>query len=154
MRVEALKIEHRNPNLAHWPEGVLHTITEHRLQRGVDDRLNRFPPVEEFDFYNAQYLAAPEVEGADPKLIPIKIEVVLIEVSQEVENRCGANLEFWRTAERRILVAGEVDAANPPDVVKCLRLETLARYNPEEDEFETKTYFSHTPLVFDGLPTE
>jgi len=114
------------------------------------DRLNRFPPVEEFDFYNAQYLAAPEVEGADPKLIPIKIEVVLIEVSQEVENRCGANLEFWRTAERRILVAGEVDAANPPDVVKCLRLETLARYNPEEDEFEAKTYFSHSPNAEDG----
>lgn len=27
------------------------------------DRLNRFPPVDEFDSYNAQYLAPPPLEG-------------------------------------------------------------------------------------------
>ena len=30
----------------------------------------------------------------------------------------------------------EAAEANPPVVVSCLRLETLAKYNPEEDEFE------------------
>jgi putative ATP-dependent endonuclease of OLD family len=114
------------------------------------DRLNRFPPVEEFDFYNAQYLAAPEIDGAAPQPVPIRIEVVLVELTKEVENRCGANLEFWHTAERRILGTGEVDAANPPAVIRCLRLETLARYNAEEDEFEAQTYFSHGPHAEEG----
>ena len=114
------------------------------------DRLNRFPPVEEFDFYNAQYLTAPEVEGVERQPISIRIEVVLIDLSQEVENRCGANLEFWNTDEQRVLSFGEAEATNPPNVVPCLRLETLACYNAEEDEFEADTYFSHSPQAEDG----
>jgi putative ATP-dependent endonuclease of OLD family len=121
------------------------------------DRLSRFPPVDEFDFHNAQYLAVPKVEvnsgesdgGATestaPIPIPIRIEVVLVELSAEVENRCGANLEFWKPAQRQLVTQGEVDQANPPDVLSCLRLETLGYYNTEEDEFEAQTYFSHSP---------
>lgn len=109
------------------------------------DRANRFLPVEEFDFHNAQYILTPKAEGEEAELIPIRIEAVLIDLDKEVENRCGANLEFWKLSEQRVLIEGEVDAANPPDVVSCLRLETVARYDAEEDEFEAQTYFSHSP---------
>lgn len=109
------------------------------------DRISRFPPVEEFDFHNANYLQAPTVEGAEPTPVPIRIAVVLTDISAEVENRCGQHLEFWHTIERRILGSGEAAQANPPLVVSCLRLETLARYNLEEDEFEAQTYFTHSP---------
>ena len=121
------------------------------------DRLSRFPPVDEFDFHNAQYLAAPKIEvnaeAADggtsetavPTPIPIRIEVVLVELSPEVQNRCGTNLEFWKPAQRQLLGPGEVDQANPPDVLSCLRLETLASYDPAEDEFQAQTYYSHSP---------
>lgn len=109
------------------------------------DRISRFPPVEEFDFYNAQYLLASGVEGEEPIAIQIRVEVVLTNISAEVENRCGQHLEFWNTVEKRILQEGEVDQANPPLVVSCLRLETLGVYNPEEDEFEAQTYYSHSP---------
>jgi putative ATP-dependent endonuclease of OLD family len=54
-------------------------------------------------------------------------------------------LEFWSTVENRLLNEGEVDQANPPTVVTCLRLETRADYNPVEDEFEAQTYYSHSP---------
>ena len=47
--------------------------------------------------------------------------------------------------EKRVLTAGEVAAANPPDVVPCLRIETTGLYDLEEDEFVAKTYFSHSP---------
>lgn len=30
------------------------------------DRISKFPPVEEFDFHNAHYLAPPAVEGDEP----------------------------------------------------------------------------------------
>jgi putative ATP-dependent endonuclease of OLD family len=109
------------------------------------DRISRFPPVEEFDFHNANYLQPPLVEGEDPTPVPIQVEVVLIDINEEVENRCGQHLEFWHSNERRVLGPGEAAAANPPLVVSCLRLETRAKYNPDEDEFEAQTYYSHSP---------
>lgn len=109
------------------------------------DRISRFPPVEEFDFHNAQYLIASEVEGEEPTIIPIRIEAILTDINPEVENRCGQHLEFWNTVEKRLLKEGEVDQANLPLVVSCLRLETRAVYNPEEDEFEAQTFYSRSP---------
>lgn len=114
------------------------------------DRISRFPPVEEFDFHNAAYLKAAEDEGGEPTPVPIRIEVVLIDLSPEVENRCGQHLEFWHTTERRLLQPGEAQAANPPAVVACLRLETHGAYNPAEDEFEAQTYYSHSPTADPG----
>jgi putative ATP-dependent endonuclease of OLD family len=114
------------------------------------DRVSRFPPVEEFDFHNAKYLQPPAVEGGEPTLVPIRIEVVLIDIDEEVENRCGQHLEFWHSDERRVLGVGEAEVANPPAVVSCLRLETIAQYNPEEDEFEAQTFYSHSPTSEPG----
>ena len=109
------------------------------------DRISRFPPVEEFDFHNAQYIVASDVDNEEPTAVPIRIEVVLTDINSEVENRCGQHIEFWNTVEKRLLSEGEVDQAIPPLVVSCLRLETLAVYNPEEDEFEAQTYYSRSP---------
>lgn len=109
------------------------------------DRISRFPPVEEFDFHNAVYLTPGAVEGEEPKTVTIHIEVVLTDINAEVENRCGQHLEFWNTVEKRLLNEGEVDQAIPPLVVTCLRLETQAVYNLEEDEFEAQTYYSRSP---------
>ncbi len=110
------------------------------------DRLSRFPPVEEFDFYNAEYLAP------DGKPLPARVEVVVVDLSQEIELACRTHLEFWHKAERRVLEQGEVDTAVPPLVVPCLRLESVASYNPEEDEFEADTFFAHGTSRYDGAP--
>jgi putative ATP-dependent endonuclease of OLD family len=109
------------------------------------DRLNRFPPIDEFDFYNAKYMAPSAEEGVERQPIPLRVEAVLIDLSAEIDAKCGGNTEFWHLAEKRLLGAGEAEAANPPDVVPCLRLETIGKYDPAEDEFEAKTFFSHSP---------
>ncbi len=114
------------------------------------DRISRFPPIEEFDFYNAQYITESDVDGEEFETVPIRVEVILTDLSEEVENRCGQHLEFWNTEEKCLLVAGEVEEANPTKVVSCLRLETLGIYNPEEDEFEAQTYYSHSPTAEPG----
>lgn len=101
------------------------------------------PPIDEFDFYNAQYLAAPPQAGVDPESILLLVEVVLRELSAEIDAKCGGNTEFWHLEEKRLLEAGEAQAANPPHVVPCLRLETIGKYDLGEDEFEAKTFFSH-----------
>lgn len=114
------------------------------------DRLNRFPPIDEFDFYNSRYLMPAPQEGEPPVLTKLRIEVVLIEPSAEVLIKCGGHLEFWHVAEQRLLGEGEAALANPPVSVPCLRLETVGEYDPEEDEFLAKTYFSRSPDEEEG----
>jgi len=100
---------------------------------------------DQFDFYNATYMIPPVAEGGAPQPVSLRVEAVLIELSGEIDHKCGGNVEFWHLTEQRILGPGEVAAANPPNVVPCLRIETLGKYDPDEDEFVAKTYFSHSP---------
>jgi putative ATP-dependent endonuclease of OLD family len=114
------------------------------------DRLNRYPPIEEFDFYNGQYLKPAEKEGEEPSPIPLRVEVILTELSSEVEKRCSSHLEFWHIAEKRVLSQGEVGTATPGTAIPCLRLETVGKYDPEEDEFTADTFYTHSPSAADG----
>jgi putative ATP-dependent endonuclease of the OLD family len=112
------------------------------------DRLSRFPPVEEFDFYNAVYLAE------DGDRVQIEVEATLISLSQEVANKCAAHSQHWHTDQRRVLEEGEVDLVDQPCVCECLRLKAIALYDPEEDEFEAHTVFVDGPTKPDGQPFE
>jgi putative ATP-dependent endonuclease of OLD family len=102
------------------------------------DRQSRFPPVEEFDFYNAGYL---DEKG---EIVPIKIEVILTNVTPTVEKACFTQLDRWHVKERRFLGVGEIAAVDGKDFVWCLRLLTVARYDKEEDEFEARTFYAKT----------
>jgi putative ATP-dependent endonuclease of the OLD family len=114
------------------------------------DRLSRTPAIDEFDFHNAQYWTPPEKEGEKGTAIPLCVEVVLTDPSATVLAKCGGHLEFWHTKEHRLLKEGEADLVKPPLSVPCLRLETIGRYDEEEDEFEAKTYFAHSPDTAEG----
>ena len=100
------------------------------------DRQNRFPVVDEFDFYNAAYLD----ENDEP--IEIRVEVLLTDVTPTIKRACGNYLERWDPVERRTLTRGEIDEVDGVGRVWCLRLLTIARYNEEEDEFEAATYYA------------
>lgn len=112
------------------------------------DRLARTPPVEEFDFYNARYLDA---DGQTQ--IPIRIEVLLTELTEEIARRCFANLEHWHKGERRLLGSGEIDQVDSAHVERCLRLTTIAKYDPEEDQFVARTIYSSEEEVAEEEPT-
>lgn len=99
------------------------------------DRQARFPVVDEYDFYNAKYLDEKE----EP--IPIRIEVLLTDVTPNIEKACANYLERWHVKERRIFGKGEIEEVDGVDRVWCLRILTLARYNKEEDEFEAATHY-------------
>jgi putative ATP-dependent endonuclease of OLD family len=103
------------------------------------DRLYKTPPVEEFDFRNARYLTE---DGTTP--VPIRIEVVLTNLTEDVTRQCANNLECWYKTERRLLAAGEIDAVDKDAVEFCLRLITLATYDPEEDQFSARTVYGHS----------
>lgn len=106
------------------------------------DRQARFPVAEEFDFYNAAYL------GATDEPIPIRIEVLLTELTPAVEKACSNHLERWDSIKRRVLERGEIKKVDTEGHEWCLRLLTIARYNKEEDEFEAATGQSRTRTHF------
>ena len=108
------------------------------------DRLYKHPPIQEYDFYNRSYL---EADRETPK--PLRIEVILINLSDEIRSKCASHLEFWHREERRLLNMDEADLVDDDKVEPCLRLETIGIYNPEEDEFEAQTFFSHSPTEAD-----
>ncbi|WP_321855487.1 ATP-dependent nuclease [Paraburkholderia tropica] len=100
------------------------------------DRLSRTPPVEEFDFRNAGYL---NEDGETP--VPIRIEAVLTDLTDDIKKLCAANLEFWHKADKHLLGEGEIGDADDPNVELCLRLITVAQYDIEEDQFFAKTIY-------------
>ena len=110
------------------------------------ERLNRFPGIEEFDFYNSEYL------DAEKNAIKFTIEILLTKLSDEVIRRCGSHLEFWHTEEKRLIGTGEIDLIDS-NGEQCLRLIAIGLYNKEEDEFEAGTYFVHSPDAEEGKLT-
>lgn len=100
------------------------------------DRQARFPVVEEYDFYNAAYLN----EHEEP--IPIRIEILLVGVTQTVQRACFNHLERWDPKTRTVLGQGDLANVDGEGRVWCLRLLTIARYNKEDDEFEAFTYYA------------
>ena len=159
MRVRRLTIEHfRGINHAelHFDDHALliggNNVGKSTVCEALDfvlgpDRLRKLPPVEEFDFYNGEYFA-PE----DEPPIRARVEALLTDLTPEVTRICASHLEFWHIGERRLLGEGEVDRSIPSEVVPCLRLETVAVYNREEDEFEADTYFGHGTTNQDDSP--
>jgi putative ATP-dependent endonuclease of the OLD family len=115
------------------------------------DRLKRFPPVEEFDFYNSEYLD----KSVDPP-VPIRIEVeaVLNNLPEELANRCVERLERWHSKEKRLLGEGEIAKADDPYVSECLRIKTICEYEVDGDKFSGKSYFCHGPVKSGGELTE
>jgi putative ATP-dependent endonuclease of OLD family len=109
------------------------------------DRLFKFPPVEEFDFYNAKYLAE-DLKTA----LPIEIEATLIALSEEVLNKCAPYVQHWYLDEKRLLGTGEADFVDHDRVCECLRLKAIAFYDPEDDEFKARTVFVDGPTKADG----
>lgn len=132
------------------------------------DRLNRTPPIDEHDFYQGRYLAmatpdfaiqgqddAPEgievepVEGepkdeANDEAPRIEIEVTVTDLAEEQKARFGDYLEFWDTTTDAIYDQPNPAGVDPAHVAEALRVTFHGWYDPEEDDFEGRTYFSRS----------
>jgi putative ATP-dependent endonuclease of OLD family len=132
------------------------------------DRLNRTPPIDEHDFYQGLYLAdttpdtppegegvAPEggdgepVEGepenaADDEAPRIEIEVSVTDLSEEQKARFGDYLEFWDSTTDAFYDQPDPAGVDPAHIAEALRVTFHGWYDPEEDDFEGRTYFSRS----------
>ena len=105
------------------------------------DRLSRANAINEHDFHGRAYL------DEDDEPVKIELEVVLTDLSTELETKFRAHREYWDAKEQKLLD----ETAEPEDlegehVRAALRIIFEGAYDKEEDEFTAETYFASPPL--------
>ena len=108
------------------------------------DRLSRSSPINEHDFYQRKYISL------DDTPIAIELEVVLTDLTADLDIKFRAHREYWNT-ETNVLLD---EKAEPEDVeldniIAALRIKFEGLYDVEEDEFTAITYFA-SPLPEDS----
>lgn len=127
------------------------------------DRLNRFPPIDEHDFFLGEYLFseknessqegeennAPvtemiesgEEESEEDENPEIKINVTIVDLSEEQKRRFSDNIEFWNTGDKQIY-DGNITGVDCNHNQEALRVTFFGYYDKEDDDFRGETYFT------------
>jgi len=124
------------------------------------DRLFRTPPVNEHDFFQGKYLIekteekgesgksgpSGENEQDDSKFetIPISIEVTIIDLNIEQKARFGDYIEFWDKESNKFYDEPDPSGVDSDNINEAIRVSFIGNYNPDEDDFEGKTYFTRS----------
>ena len=114
------------------------------------ERLFRRPIVDEHDFYCGQYL---NVDGVP---VEIRIEAILIDISEEATRRFGNHLRRWNDQNCTFIdeTEGGLEQADAPVAVWALPLVFVGRYDRDEDDFIGNTFFDHPTKEIDALDEE
>ena len=104
------------------------------------DRLSRSNPINEHDFYQRRYI------GADSSPIAIELEVVLTDLTADLETKFRAHREYWNAEANTLLDENsEPEDTELDHVIPALRIKFEGLYDTEEDEFTAETYFASPP---------
>jgi len=110
------------------------------------DRLSRSNPVNEHDFYQRRYISS------DNTPIAIELEVVLTDLTADLETRFRAHREYWNTETNSLLDENaEPEDTEPDSVIPAIRIKFEGLYDKEEDEFTAKTFFASPPPEDDEI---
>ncbi len=114
------------------------------------ERLFRRPVIDEHDFYCGRYL------DSDGNPVEVRIEAVLVELSEEAQRRFGRHLRRWDDQAGAFIDAegAGLAAADQPGVIWALPLLFVGRYDREEDDFIGNTFFDHPAAEVDVLDDE
>ena len=138
------------------------------------DRLNRQPPIDEHDFFEGKYIAknadavgdefadgqgpavadeaAANIAGASAgtaqagveEASQIEIEVTITGLTEEQKGKFGDYTEFWDAAADTLYDQPNPAGVDAESIAEALRVTFLGWYDPEEDDFEGKTYFTRS----------
>src|SRR5258707_14660327 len=100
------------------------------------ERLFRRPVVDEHDFHCGRYLD----ENGVP--IEIRIEAILVDLSEEATRRFGGHLRRWNDQAGTFIdrEGNGVHETGDPSAGGALWLVFLGRYGPEESDFVCSTF--------------
>ncbi|MGH6930969.1 MAG: AAA family ATPase, partial [Dongiaceae bacterium] len=132
------------------------------------DRLNRQPPIDEHDFFQGKYIAAAapaggeqgaaeapaaaldtaadgaDAEAGEAEPPRIEIEVTIADLTEEQKGKFGDYTEFWDSATDTFYDHPNPAGVDAATITEALRVTFLGSYDPEEDDFEGKTYFTRS----------
>jgi putative ATP-dependent endonuclease of OLD family len=74
----------------------------------------------------------------------IEIEVTIAYLTEEQRGRFGDYVEFWDTAANKLYEAPVPEGVDAATIAEALRVTFIGSYDPEEDDFEGKTYFTRS----------
>jgi putative ATP-dependent endonuclease of the OLD family len=89
------------------------------------------------------YQVQPEAD-ADVSAARIEIEVTVADLSEEQRGKFGDYIEFWDSATNTLYDNPEPAGVDAATIADALRVTFLGWYDPEEDDFEGKTYFTRS----------
>lgn len=107
------------------------------------ERLSRWPVIDEHDFFAGQYV------DQDGKPVPIQIEVVVSDLSDEQARHFRNHLEWWNEKTLSLLDGPPPEETDKDHVKRALRVGFEGRYDEDEDDFVGSTFFS-APTKEDG----
>lgn len=101
------------------------------------ERLSRRPVIDEHDFFASRYL---DSEGSP---VQIRIDVLLVDLSEDQQRRFMAHLEWWDSTAKKLVEGPEAGAIDGSHISAALRVAFLGAYEPDEDDFVGETVFVH-----------
>lgn len=107
------------------------------------ERLSRYPAIDEHDFYAGEYI------NNDGDQVSIKVEIVIIGLSDEQQRHFRDNIEWWDLNCNSIVEEGPPSKIDREGIVSALRVGFQAFYDGEEDDFVARTYFA-SPVGDEG----
>lgn len=80
----------------------------------------------------------------EDEALKIRVDVTIIDLSEEQHNRFGDYIEFWDSTEKKLYEEAAPEGIDADSVSPALRVTFLGEYDPEEDDFEGKTFYTLT----------
>lgn len=93
-------------------------------------------------------------EPAVHHALKIRVDVTIVDLSEEQRNRFGDYIEFWDTKEKTLYQEAAPEGVDADSISPALRVTFVGEYDPEEDDFEGKTFYTltladgYTPQAF------
>lgn len=113
------------------------------------DRLSRPSPIDEHDFYLGVYLApkadgSPQAAGTDLAPPQITITGTVTDLSEEQRIHFGDYIEWWDGSKHEFYDTPDPGGLDASPAIPSLRVTFVGRYDPEEDDFEGKTFYTRS----------
>ncbi len=76
--------------------------------------------------------------------LQIRIDVTIIDLSEDQRNRFGDYIEFWDNEKKKLYQEAAPEGVDADTISPALRVTFVGAYDPEEDDFEGKTFYTLT----------
>lgn len=106
------------------------------------ERVRRIPVVDEHDFYAGQYI------DSDQNTIEIKVEAVVVDLTEEQIRHFRSNIEWWDVDSQEV-IEEPPEKTDEASVLAAIRVGFRGYYDAEEDDFRGSTFFL-SPQLEDG----